>query len=661
MGDLILLRQETSPFSYAVALLASLVAVWLSLLLSPYLHQSPFLFSILAVLVSAWYGGRGAGLLATTFGALAALYLIYAHLNAPTITVIEDLLWFGLSVLVMFVISTLNLVRRRGEEALLRLAAVFESSDDAIIGEALDGTILSWNAGAQRVYGYAADEVIGRQSGILVPPERLDEAAERLGQIQRGEPSLRYEAVHRRKDGQPVDIGLSVSRIKDATGRPIGISTVRRDITESKRAQAERDRLLERAQTARQQAEASAERLKAIQMVTDAALGHLPLDALLLELLSRIRAALAADNATILLLTADGQSFEVRAAVGLDEQASESVQIPVGDGLATQIVTPDKPLVIEDLSTLERRSPFLRQETGSLIAVPLHVQDRVVGVAYVGTLQRHHFTEADVQLLQVVADRAASAIERARLFDQVSAGSERLKLLSQRLMEANEVERRSIAAELHDEIGQALTAVKLNLQATQRGLASIEPERRADGRAAARSPVRLLDESIALIERTLQQVRDLSLDLRPSVLDDLGLEAALRWYVDRLAQRTGVEAEFVADPLEERLAPKVEIACFRVAQEALTNVTRHAHSQSLRVELRRLPDAINLLVHDDGIGFDVDAALARATQGHSMGLLGMQERVQAAGGVLEITSASARGTQVRARFPLSEIPVREGG
>jgi signal transduction histidine kinase len=139
------------------------------------------------------------------------------------------------------------------------------------------------------------------------------------------------------------------------------------------------------------------------------------------------------------------------------------------------------------------------------------------------------------------------------------------------------------------------------------------------------------------------------------MLDDLGLVSALRWYVDRQAQRTGVVAQFTADPLDARLPPELETTCFRVAQEALTNVARHAQARHVNVRLRQREAELELVVEDDGSGFDVPAARARAARGVSMGLLGMEERVLLVGGRIDITSAPGRGTEVRARFPLKEI------
>ncbi len=217
--------------------------------------------------------------------------------------------------------------------------------------------------------------------------------------------------------------------------------------------------------------------------------------------------------------------------------------------------------------------------------------------------------------------------------------SQKLQVLSQRLVEVQESERRHIARELHDEIGQTLTAAEMNLQAALQTPGAAALERR-------------LAQSIEAVERVLEQVHDLSLNLRPSMLDDLGLEAALRWYTHRQADLTGLKAEFHPVPLSDRLPGVVETGCFRVAQEALTNVVRHAQAHSVAVQLSTTGNHLHLVVRDDGVGFDVHALRARAMRGASLGLLSMEERTVLAGGGFELKSKPGKGTEVHAWFPL---------
>jgi signal transduction histidine kinase len=162
-------------------------------------------------------------------------------------------------------------------------------------------------------------------------------------------------------------------------------------------------------------------------------------------------------------------------------------------------------------------------------------------------------------------------------------------------------------------------------------------------------------DNIEAVDEALRLVRDLSVELRPPILDDLGLTTALRWYVDRYTKRTGLNVDVVVDlPDEnERFPRELETACFRIAQEALTNVVRHAKATQVLVRLTRDTDVLFLIVKDDGVGFDVDRLRKRASRVATLGLVSMQERAHAAGGTIEIDSAPASGTEIRFSLPLA--------
>lgn len=233
--------------------------------------------------------------------------------------------------------------------------------------------------------------------------------------------------------------------------------------------------------------------------------------------------------------------------------------------------------------------------------------------------------------------------ELKRTGEDLQQVNERLRNLSSRLLEIQETERRQIARELHDEIGQALTATRISLQSLER---HPEPSTMS-GRLA---------ELVDVVDRALGQVRSLSLLLRPPLLDDLGLAPALRWLTDQHARRAGLLVEFRGGEVDTRYDPAVETACFRVAQEALNNIARHAGARHVAVELQTQADALHLRVLDDGTGFDVPAASRRAAQGASLGLLSMKERATLAGGGIEWRSIPGEGTEVHAWFahrPLS--------
>lgn len=232
-------------------------------------------------------------------------------------------------------------------------------------------------------------------------------------------------------------------------------------------------------------------------------------------------------------------------------------------------------------------------------------------------------------------------MRRARRRDEEALCHARLRLqaLSNRMLEMQEAERRHIARELHDEIGQSLTAIKLNLEALAL-------------RSADETARRLADEIAGVAGEVLNQVRRLSLDLRPPQLDDLGLSAALHWLVKRHT-RPGNPAIVLQAPEDlPRLDAETETACFRVAQEALTNALRHAGATQVRIELSVNEGMFCLDVGDDGRGFDVAAARARALLGTSLGLVGMNERVALAGGEMSVASHAGTGTQLSVRLQL---------
>jgi PAS domain S-box-containing protein len=218
---------------------------------------------------------------------------------------------------------------------------------------------------------------------------------------------------------------------------------------------------------------------------------------------------------------------------------------------------------------------------------------------------------------------------------------EALQMFSRQLIEAQEEERRRIALELHDQIGQVLSVVKMNLTSVQRV---------CPGPEAARC----IKDNTYLVDEALRLVRDLSFDLRPLLLDDLGLVTALRWYVERYAERTGVGADFHArlPNNDDRYSRDVETACFRIVQEALTNIGRHARAKQVSIQLTGDKSDLFLSIRDDGIGFDLNLLRTRPPRAATLGLLGMQERVRAVGGTIEIDSALSKGTEIRLRFPI---------
>lgn len=241
-----------------------------------------------------------------------------------------------------------------------------------------------------------------------------------------------------------------------------------------------------------------------------------------------------------------------------------------------------------------------------------------------------------VGVLSMVTDIS----ERKSAERSASENGERLKILSQKLLAAQETERRMIANELHNQFGQGLSAAKINLEPLGQTTQTEKNQKR-------------ISDSLDSLEKLIQQVRRLSLELRPSILDDLGLEPALRWLISHQAETGGYEFDLKLDPLPGRLDADLETVCFRVTQEALTNIARHAKAKKVHLELRVKDGKLHLTIKDDGLGFNFAEARKRASQeGTSLGLLGMEERVHLCGGKFKLTSSKKKGSTVSAVIPL---------
>jgi len=273
------------------------------------------------------------------------------------------------------------------------------------------------------------------------------------------------------------------------------------------------------------------------------------------------------------------------------------------------------------------------------IVAPLIVGGQAVGLLSVaGT----GLSEADAPAVTAFASQAAIAFENARLLNTVQEHSGELQRLSAQLMSAQEAERRRISRELHDEMGQTLTAMRINL-------AAVEEELGSECLPTIRER---LAETSWLVERTLEQMRELSFDLRPNMLDDLGLVPVLQWYIDKYAKRLSIEVEFKAVNVEERLPAEVETVLYRVVQEALTNVAKHTQASRVGIRLQRTESAVLASVQDNGRGFDVEEIAGREPLERGIGLIGMRERVTALGGRFNIQSRPGQGTQLTMQIPL---------
>lgn len=509
--------------------------------------------------------------------------------------------------------------RAQAEQALreseLRFRLLAENARDLISLVDTEGRYVYMSPSHTQVLGYSGDDLLRRNILDLMHPE------DRAGLANwQDAPTLEFRI--RRVDGEWVPLEGS-SYLIISRGGPL-IAMILRDITERTQSQRELQRR-------------ASEFAALYETTRDLAAQH-NLPSLLQTIVERAISLLRTSGGGIYLYDEERGDLAFHAVEG-SRDAPLGQRVSLGSGIAGRVAKTRQPMVVDDDHHSEYRPP---EHIAAVMAAPMLYGGELLGVLVVHEYETtgHRFTEAERQLLEFFAAQAAIALHNAELFQQVHASRRRLQLLSRQLLQAQEVERRNIARELHDEIGQTLTSVQMNLQA-------IEPE-------LAQSPARTrLQETMATLEQTLQQVRSLSLNLRPSVLDDFGLVPALNWLARRQAQAIGLSVEFSADPLTERPPVEVETACFRVAQEALTNVIRHAHAKRVLIDLKQVSSELQLSIQDDGVGFDLPAVMRRARNGASLGLLGLKERVLLAGGQIDIESAPGEGTLVRASFPLN--------
>lgn len=294
---------------------------------------------------------------------------------------------------------------------------------------------------------------------------------------------------------------------------------------------------------------------------------------------------------------------------------------------------------ITTLPVAEHPAPELRAvlaEHGfrSVTVAPVAGQHQTLGVLYLASRELHPLSPEESALVQAIGGLVGVALENAALRDRLLAHQERLRALAGGVLRAREAEARRIAHELHDEAGQILAGLHIALDELVREVPA-RPEM-----------FRRLHEELDRVEA---QLRRLSRELRPTMLDDLGLAAALEWLAQGVTERAAVPV--AVDAPERRLAPEIETALYRIVQEALSNAVRHARPRRIAVEVREEGPSVRAVVRDDGRGFDVAAALARRGD-RGLGLIGMRERAEALGGSLEIRSAPDQGTELCVVIPL---------
>ena len=434
------------------------------------------------------------------------------------------------------------------------------------------------------------------------------------------------------RHGRPIAVETSITSIQDGRDQVHGSVLVFRDVTRQR----------EILQEIRRQAD----RAEALVQVASRLNSHLELDAVLSTVCEITNRTLKASGTAVLLQHPQRNIFQNMAATSGDPALMEyeGIQFEIPTDVFNLMLSRSKPVSvlqnIQEHADLPYFEEIRKMDIRTLAVAALFRGSRLVGaLVSVFSHQPKTLLEDEAVLLKGLADQASSAIENAELFEQVRAGRERQRKLTKSLVDVQETERRRIARELHDHLGQSLTGLQFMLETAKN-----------QAQGPQRTNLEGIQEAVSDI---IRDVREMSLNLRPSMLDDMGLVPTLRWHFDRFTNQTGIHVNFQYDEQLGRIPVEIETAAYRIVQEALTNVARHARVQEVFVGLVMQDDTLWVEVLDNGKGFDITAEPDRP----SSGLSGMRERAGLLGGYLLVESFLNQGTQVLAALPLSDRPL----
>jgi PAS domain S-box-containing protein len=387
-------------------------------------------------------------------------------------------------------------------------------------------------------------------------------------------------------------------------------------------------------------------RLETVHEIDQAILGAESMEEVARALLRNVRRLVPCQRASIDLFDFETDEVSVIAAVQTIGQgrAAAGACFPVTlHQRLFEMLGHHQVAYVRDLREMPQSSPLVRTlcEEGlrSILVGPITFQGELIGMLTLSSQMVDDFEQDHRPIVQELADTAGIAIQQARLFDSVKEQQERLRKTMARLAEAEELQRRRVVRELHDQIGQNLTALDLNLSTVRSEL-----EQGGLEELSAR-----IADSLALVEQTNRRIRRLMIELRPPVLDDYGLLAALHWYGDHFSARTGIAVAVKGgDEVADNLLPHVENALFRIAQEALNNTAKHAHADEVTIAMTADETTIELAIKDNGVGFELENMDSGRA---SWGLLTMRERAESVGARCLLDSSADDGTRVVVQVP----------
>ncbi|MGA2192800.1 MAG: GAF domain-containing protein [Nitrospirota bacterium] len=389
-----------------------------------------------------------------------------------------------------------------------------------------------------------------------------------------------------------------------------------------------------------------AARASALFHTAQALTRSLDLDDLLNIIMRETASLLKAKRCMLMLYSEEANRVDCRVALGFQDSPAGKLSFDLS-GIFWEAMT-DGAVKVVDINEKGEDVPWrLTKELGleRFVLVPLISKGKVLGFILLEMAGKSPGMLEDLKLLVGFSNQAAVAIETSSFYIRtIEKYNENLQRLSNRIIETQEEERKRISRDLHDELGQSLTAIKINLDMVKDGL--------PQGMEHLKTKI---GDAIDLVVQTLDSVRRLSFELRPSMLDDFGLSMVLGKLVSDFKKRSGIEVEFIEEGPEGRLLPQVEVVLYRVVQEALTNVLKHARATRVAVSLRKDPEKgmVSLLIEDNGTGFSITPD-GHAKDSKGFGLMGIKERVSLLGGNFRILTEEDRGTRLLIDIPLAK-------
>jgi PAS domain S-box-containing protein len=520
-----------------------------------------------------------------------------------------------------------------------QMLALVDASDVAIIGKSLDNVIVSWNRGAEKIYGYTAVEAVGQPITLLTPPERHHEPAELIERVRRGERIEHLETVRVARDGRRIHIDLMISPARNVRGEITGALLIARDITGQVQARRELQRLQESA------AQRALMLETANQVALDILTSRTGIEALQ-HIVEAARTLSQARYAALVVANPNGQGLAAFVTTGLTPEEEAAVGLrPKGAGILGLLLARTQPLRIEELSAHPASVGFPPNHPPmrTFLGVPIRRGEETLGSLYLTDKEGGPFTEADAIAVQALGAHAAVAIYHLHLLS-------RQRALVSGLIAAQEEERRAVAYDLHDGLTQYVMASHAHMEAYRKARETGKEER----------AVREMEQGLRYLKEAVVESRRMVNGLRTLALDDLGLAGTLEQLLAEEKMRADwQEADFLHNIAGQRFHRDLETTVYRVAQEALTNARKHAEGTRVRLSLllgAARPDGPPLLtleIRDWGKGFVPEQ---RASAIGHVGLQSMVERVQLMGGTYTLQSAPGEGTRIRAILPALEPP-----